>query len=321
MSITFPLTGRRVLVTGGAGFIGSHLVGALLTRGPAEVIALDSLAYGSVSNLQGILPESQIVRFRLGDDDPARLLSVLRGIDYVFHLAAVKHNQASGEDAAMLRSNIIGTQDLLQAAVQCHVRKVVFSSSLYACGRRYRPEMTEEETAQPSTFYGLTKRVGEELLAYHRRAFTSAPSSVALRYFFVYGPRQYASAGYRSVIPSNLDRLLRNEPPIIRGDGEQVLDYVYVEDVVEATIRAMEADVEGVINIGSGQPTSVRALIEQLTSVAGRRVEPQYVDPDWTAGTYRVAAIDRVRARLQWSPQVSLTEGLRRTLDWMTKAI
>jgi UDP-glucose 4-epimerase len=196
------------------------------------------------------------------------------------------------------------------------VKKVVFSSSLYAYGRMDGPPFSEDDVPRPNTVYGISKLSGEHLHAHFAKTRNLAYN--VLRYFFVYGPRQFAGMGYKSVIVKNVGRLLAGERPIVFGDGKQALDYVFVDDVVDATLRAMESDVNGeTLNIGSGRPTTVAELIQTLIDLSGRSVAPMHEPSDWTAGSVRVGDVKRAQKVLGWSASTSLREGLARTFDWM----
>jgi len=312
---TPDLAGSAVMVTGGCGFIGSHLVRALLARGVARVVVLDSLRYGDRAALGG-LDAVEIVPYTLGTDDPARLSALLRGVRWLFHLAAEKHNQSKDTPLEVLRSNVDGTYALFDAAARAGVEKIIFTSSLYAYGRMSGPPFVEDERPQPRTIYGISKLCGEHLLgavgAEHGVAWN------ALRYLFVYGPRQFAGMGYKSVIVKTFERLLRGQPPIVYGDGLQALDYVYVDDAVEATLAALTSPVSAeVVNVGSGAATTVNDLIARMQRVAGRALAPEHQAADWTAGSCRVGNIDKARRLLGWQPRTSLDDGLGRTFRWM----
>lgn len=314
--MSFSVRGSTVLITGGAGFIGSHLARALVKHGAKEVRLLDSLRYGDPANVAGIGENVRLARFTLGADPRDKLTELLTGVDLVFHLAAEKHNQSKDSPALVFRANIDGTLELFETAAQAGVKKVVFSSSLYAYGQMSEPPMSESMLPQPNTIYGISKLVGERLADYCRR--TYALDYTVLRYFFVYGPRQFAGMGYKSVIIKNFERILNGEPPTIYGDGEQALDYVFVEDVTYATISAMEADLSGeVLNIGSGVPTTVNELIAAMLRVTGSKLRPLHQEPDWTAGSWRVGDNTRAWKLLGWRPAVSLEQGLAATYAWM----
>jgi nucleoside-diphosphate-sugar epimerase len=305
-----------VMVTGGCGFIGSHLVRRLVELGANRVVVVDSLRYGDRANLAGLSDAVEVVKLTLGHDSPALLAEKVRGVRFLFHLAAEKHNQSKDSPVDVFRSNVEGTYTLFDLAARSGVEKIVFTSSLYAYGRMKGGPFVEDEVPQPQTIYGISKLCGEHLLR-HFHMQHGTPYNV-LRYLFVYGPRQYAGMGYKSVIVKNFERLIRNEPPIVYGDGEQTLDYVFVDDAVEATLAAMEASVDGeVFNVGSGSGTTVNQLLELMRGVAKRSLPVQHEPPDWTAGSRRLGNIEKIRRTLGWEPRVSLRDGLERTYLWM----
>jgi UDP-glucose 4-epimerase len=314
------LGGTTAMVTGGCGFIGSHLVRRLLREGVRRVVVLDSLRYGSERNLAGLDDSGRVslVRFTLGEDEPARLERLFEGVDYLFHLAAEKHNQSKDDPDAVLRANVLGTHALFAAAARRQVRKTVFASSLYSYGRLVGPPFRETDLPVPTTVYGISKLCGERLLAH---ATSDRPMrGDALRYFFVFGPRQFAGMGYRSVIVKNFERIRAGQKPVVFGDGSQRLDYVYVDDVVEATLRCMESPASGrVLNVGSGVGTSIEELTSAMLRVAGSNATPLHEPPDWTAGSSRVADIAAIRAALGWEPRVPLEQGLRETWKWLSE--
>jgi UDP-glucose 4-epimerase len=312
------IAGRHVLVTGGAGFIGSHLVDALLARGAAQVTILDSMKYANAAHQRQASERVRVVKFVLGTDRAAALADAMRGVDLLFHLAAEKHNQSLPAPEQLLAANVTGTYALYRAAVDAGVKKLVFSSSLYAYGRVSGAPMVESEVPQPWTLYGISKLAGEHL-GTHFAAVYGLPC-VALRYFFVYGPRQFPGMGYKSVIVSNFERLSRGEAPVIFGDGKQELDYVYVDDVVDATIRAMESPLTGaLLNVGSATPTSIDDLTRLMIDVSGRRIPPVHGPADWTQGSSRVGDNGSIRTALDWRPTISLAEGLARTYAWLSE--
>ena len=312
------IAGRSVLVTGGCGFIGGHLVRGLRARGAARIVVVDSMRCGDPENLAGA-GAVDLVRFTLGTDSSARLREALRGVDFVFHLAAEKHQAEADRPREILRANIEGTHQLLEAVVSSEVDKVIFASSLYAHGRLRGEPLDERDAPSPTTVYGLSKLAGEHLFASFAAARGLAYNT--LRYFFVYGPRQFAGQGYKSVILKTAERLLAGSAPVVFGDGEQTLDYIFVDDVVEATIRALEAPVCGeIINVGTGAPTTVNHLIDTLIAIARGPREKVTAPPDWTTGTRRLAAVDKARELLGFRATTSLEEGLARTFDWLARS-
>jgi UDP-glucose 4-epimerase len=305
-----------MLVTGGAGFIGSHLVDALLARGARRVTIVDSMRFANEHHVQQERERVTVIRHTLGADPFERLVPALADVELLFHLAAEKHNQSLATPEQLLASNVTGTYSLFDAAARAGCKKIVFSSSLYAYGRVAGAPLVETELSPPWSLYGISKLTGEHLAGHVRRQY--GIRAISLRYFFTYGTRQFPGTGYKSVIVSNFERLRRGEAPLVLGDGEQELDYIYVDDVVEATIRAMELPLDGeVLNIGSGEPTSINALTRTMLDVTGSSAAPVHGPADWTAGSSRVGDTAKARRLLGWRPTVSLREGLARTYDWV----
>ena len=310
------ILGRHALVTGGAGFIGSHLVDALLARGARRVTIVDSMRFANQHHAESPRERVEVIKHALGLDPFERLAPALADVDVLFHLAAEKHNQSLPTPQQLLASNVTGTYALFDAAARAGCKKIVFSSSLYAYGRVAGAPLIETELSPPWSLYGISKLTGEHLAGHVRRE--HGVRAVSLRYFFTYGTRQFPGTGYKSVIVSNFERLRRGEAPVILGDGEQALDYIYVDDVVDATIRAMELPIDGeVLNIGSGDATTINALTRAMIDVAGTKATPVYGPADWTAGSARVGDTTKARRLLGWQPTVSLHEGLRRTFEWV----
>lgn len=305
-----------MLVTGGCGFIGSHVVERLLHEGVASVVIVDSMEYGIPEQVPAD-PRVQLIAKAIEDPALEEDLNALEPIDYVIHLAARKHNQSSHTPELLFTSNIHGTERLLAWAGTSGVKRLVYSSSLYAYGRWAGDAMVETEMPQPTTLYGMTKLAGEHICAWASR--TYGLSSVTVRYFFAYGPRQYPGLGYKSVIVKNFERMRRGDPAVIRGDGLQELDYIYVTDIVEGTLRALlSGHKDTVFNICSGVGISVHALTDSMYGVAGATKEFIYEPADETAGSRRVGDGAKARAMLDFVPSVPLEEGLRQTYAWLT---
>ena len=299
----------RCLVTGGAGFIGSNLVEALIALGD-EVVVLDNLTTGSLKNLNFGSSEDRLEVVESDVRDAETVRRCVEGAEVVFHLAAEVGNLNSLEhpirDAEV---NVLGTINVLRAAETAGVRRLVYSSSSAIFGEpRYLP-VDEEHPTLPESYYGVSKLAAEcYCLA---AAQIMDVGIVCLRYFNVYGPRQ-AYSEYANVIPIFAGRLRRGEPLIVYGDGEQTRDFVYVHDVLRASLLAAESDLTGVaFNIGTGEATTVNRLAEILQELMETQVEVQHVAPRPGEVRHSVAEIARARNRLGYEPQWSLKQGLR----------
>jgi len=281
------------------------------------VLAIDSLDYGRRENLDLSDADIHFEQLELRSGAGERLLGLLKGVDYVFHLAAEKHNQSINSPSRVLEANVIGTYELLRAGADAGVKKIVFTSSLYAYGRMMGPPMTEDEAPAPQTVYGISKLSGEHLCRYF--CLQRGMPAACLRLFFVYGPRQYAGLGYKSVIVKNFDRMLKGHKPVICGDGNQELDYIYVDDVVSAMLLAMAGDDNfKVVNVGSGSAISINQLTDLMMEVAGAKAGREFGPADFTHGSSRVASTKRFEDCFGVQARVPLREGLRRTFEWMT---
>jgi UDP-glucose 4-epimerase len=302
---------KQALVTGAAGFIGCHLVEALHAAG-CDVVGIDDERSGDWRRVQA--PCTQ-VRRDIADLTPAELAELCSDVDVVFHLAAEKHNSAKATPQKIIDVNISATRRLFDAAAQARRPKVVFASSLYAYGSMGPEPMRETDLPTPTTMYGVSKVAGEHLLRIarddHRLSWSVA------RLFFVYGPRQYAEGGYKSVIVSNFERLARGEEPTVFGDGEQALDYVYIDDAVAALVVMAGPDHDGkTLNISSGHGTTVNALTAAMLSASGSRLAPRMCPPDWTAGSRRVGDATAAAGELGWKADTPIEAGLQRCWEW-----
>ena len=297
----------RALVTGGAGFIGSHVADALLARGD-EVTILDDLSNGKRENV----PDG--ARLVEGDiRDPAATFAEARP-EAVFHLAAqadVRVSVARPDHDADV--NVLGTVRVLEAARE-HGAQVVFSSTGGAIYGECEEPATEDKKLEPLAPYGTSKLAGEQYLATYNRL--HGTRHVSLRYGNVYGPRQDPH-GEAGVVAIFFSRLAEGETPKVFGDGTQTRDYVFVGDVVRATLAARERD-GGVYNVGTGRETSVNELLELCVRVAGKEVEPEFAPA--RPGELQRSVLDPSRAvdELGWRPERSLEDGLRETWEWIS---
>jgi UDP-glucose 4-epimerase len=307
------------LVTGGAGFIGSHIVEELVRRGES-VRVLDNLASGRPENLSAFSD-----RVNLYEAD-IRNLEVIQsqftGVDYVIHLAALPSVPRSIKDPLSSNAvNIDGTLNVLVAARDARVKRVVFAASSSAYGDN--PVLPRVETHEPCPLspYAVTKLTGELYCRIFWRVY--GLEAVALRYFNIFGPRQNPDSPYTGVLSLFIAAYLRGKTPVIFGDGEQSRDFTYVDNAVDATLRACTApEVAGaVINVGIGERHTLNQTIALLNEIFGQQVTPRY-DPV-RAGDVRDSHADISLARqvLGYTPKVRFTEGLRRTVDWYREAL
>ena len=303
------------MITGAAGFIGSRLAQQVVETGGASVVALDSGRSGDWSRLE--VPVERLDA-DLATMSEQELVEACQGADVVFHLAAEKYNSSKSTPQRVFDVNVSGTARLYRAAAAAGVRKVVFTSSLYAYGSMGPKPMREDDVPFPSTEYGVSKVAGEHLLRTTER--TTGLRWAVARLFFVYGPRQYAEGGYKSVILSNFERIARGEAPVIRGDGEQALDYVFLDDVVAALQLLADERHDGALcNIGSGTGVTINDLTALMLKVSGSELEPVHVDADWTAGSRRVGDAGIARG-LGWEASTPFEDGLAEVWAWMTGA-
>ncbi len=303
------------LVTGGAGFIGSHLVRELLSRGE-PVRVLDNFSTGKQENLAGLDDNLEIIE---GDLRDKKLLQeTLQDAHTVYHQAAMVSVALSMEDPQSCYAvNVQGTVDLLDSARRSGVQKVILASSAAVYGETETLPLNEGLPPSPLSPYAASKLVNEIYAGLYTRAFNLPV--VALRYFNVYGPGQSPDSQYAAAIPIFIQRLINNQSPTIFGDGHQVRDFVYVQDIVQANLlAASSAEASGqVMNICSGQETDLLVLIETLGQVLGARPEPVFSAPR-PGDIYRSIG-DPARAAqvMGFSTQTTLYDGLKKTVDWM----
>lgn len=305
--------GMRAVVTGAAGFIGSALSRELLGQG-WQVTGVDNERSGRWDRVD---PRVRRIDASMCDLTVTEWQELLDGVDVVFHLAAEKYNSSRSTPQAVIDTNISATWRLFEAAGKTGVRRVVFTSSLYAYGQTGPAAMSELDLPVPTTVYGMSKVAGEQLLQVAAKEW--GLSWNVARLFFVYGPDQWAEGGYKSVIMRNFERIRNAEPPVIFGDGKQSLDYVYLADVVAALITLARTPVEGVvINIGSGRAISVAELTDLMLEVSGSPLIPGYGPADWTDGTVRYGETERAKSILDWQAATPIRDGLKQVWDWMT---
>ncbi|HXQ20243.1 MAG TPA: NAD-dependent epimerase/dehydratase family protein [Candidatus Acidoferrales bacterium] len=311
------LQGGRVLITGGAGLVGSHIADLLVREAPDEIIVLDNFVRGRRENLACALAHGP-VRIVEGDiRDRSLLAEILRGVDLVFHQAAIRITQCAEEPRLALEVLVDGTFNVLEAAAAAGVKKVVAASSasLYGLADEF-PTVERHHPYNNRTLYGAAKAFNEALLRSFHEMY--ALNYVALRYFNVYGPRMDVHGAYTEVFIRWMERIAAGQPPLIFGDGSQTMDFIYIEDVARANILAARADVtDDVFNVASGTETSLTELAHALLRVMGSSLQLDY-GPERTVNPVprRLADTRRAERMLGFRAQVRLEDGLRRLVNW-----
>ena len=311
------MTFGRVLVTGGAGLVGSHIVDQLVAAGAGEVIVLDDFTRGRRENLAGALASGR-VRVVEGDvRDVETVRRAVEGVELLFHQAAIRITRCAEEPRVAKEVLVDGAFNVLEAAVAARVRKVVAASSasIYGLAEAF-PTVEAHHPYANRTVYGAAKLFNEALL----RSFNDmyGLDYVALRYFNVYGPRMDVFGAYTEVLIRWIEAIAAGRPPKIFGDGSDTMDFVHVEDVARANLLAAAAsETDAVFNVASGVETSLNDLAETLLRVMGSRLRPEYAPPrKVNAVSRRLASIDAARDRLGFTASIGLEDGLRSLVGW-----
>jgi UDP-glucose 4-epimerase len=311
------VTFDRVLITGGAGLIGSHIADALVDAGASEIVVLDDFSRGRRENLSGAIASGRV---RIVEGDVRNVADVERameGVGIVFHQAAIRITHCAADPRLAKDVLVDGTFNVLEAAVGAKVRKVIAASSasVYGLAETF-PTVESHHPYANRTLYGAAKAFNESLL----RSFndTYGLDYVALRYFNVYGPRMDVFGAYTEVLIRWMDGIAAGKPPTIFGDGTDTMDFVHVEDIARANLLAAASSAsDEVFNIGSGTETSLNQLADTLLAVMKSKLRPEYAPPrKVNAVKRRLASIEAAKKTLGYHPRVSLEDGLRSLVAW-----
>ena len=311
------IANSRILVTGGAGFVGSHIVDALLAEGAAEVIAIDNMVRGNYQNIQKA-SQNKNFRFVEGDiRDQSLVNELVQGCDYIFHEAALRITACAADPRAAQEVMFTGTFNVLEAAVKHQVKKVVAASSASVYGQPSYSPIDENHPFNNRTLYGAAKIANEQVL----RSFNDMYGLpyVALRYFNLYGPRMDMTGVYTEVMVRWMDRLDQGLPPLIFGDGKTSMDFVYIGDCVRANLLALKSDIsDDVFNVATGLETSLNELCQIMLEQVGRTdLQPEYREErKINPVTRRLGGTEKARTRLGFESKYDLAEGLRLLLEW-----
>lgn len=312
------LDGKKVVVIGGAGLIGSHLVDQLAKTKAAQILVYDNFVRGKLQNLEHALKHKTVSIYPVGGDilQTDILMSALDGADAVFHLAALWLLQCHDFPRAAFNVNVQGTFNVLEACVAKDVKRLVYSSSASVYGDAVEEPMTEDHPFNNKNFYGATKIAGEAMArAFHHRYGLNV---VGLRYMNVYGPRQDYHGAYIAVIMKMLDAIDRGEGPTIYGDGSEMFDFVAVEDCARANLcAAQSAAVDRFYNVGTGIRTSLRDLAERICHLTGSNQPINYAPRNQaTLVRNRIGSPKRAKEELGFEAAIGLDDGLRRLIEW-----
>ncbi len=315
------LKDSKVLVIGGAGFIGGFVVAELLKKQVKEVIIYDNFARGKMINIAESLKDKRCTIFPLGGDvrEIDILDAAMKGVDYVFHLAAMWLLHCKDFPRTAFDVNITGTFNVLEACVKNNIKKLIYSSSASVYGDAIQVPMTEDHPFNNKNFYGATKIAGEAMATAYNDRF--GLEIIGLRYMNVYGPGQDQHAVYSGVVPIMLNKIEEGEQPVINGDGSQSYDFIYVEDVAISNITALESDTKvGFYNVGTEVQTSVKELCDTILELKNSRLKVKYIP--YSADDARALVQNRIGSRKKAEQEIDfkynypLNTGLQMLIDW-----
>ncbi|MGE5329822.1 MAG: NAD-dependent epimerase/dehydratase family protein [Deltaproteobacteria bacterium] len=316
------IKGGKVLVIGGAGLIGSHVVEELIKEDVEEIVIYDNFCRGTKNNLEAALKDPRVKIYEVGGDITQTdiLNSAIKGKDYVFHLAALWLLQCYEYPRAAFDVNIRGTFNVLEACANNNIKKLVYSSSASVYGDAVEIPMTEDHPYNNRTFYGATKIAGEHMCrAFYERY---KLNYTGLRYMNVYGARQDYKGTYVAVIMKILDRIDQGLPPIVYGDGSQAYDFIYVSDVGRANVCALKSDAtDKFYNVGMGKKTTIKELCEMVLEITGSDLKIQYEPAGQTFVTNRIGSTVNSEKDLGFKAKIELKEGLETLIEWRKKHI
>ncbi|PID28851.1 MAG: NAD-dependent dehydratase [Candidatus Cloacimonadota bacterium] len=315
------LKDAKILVIGGAGFIGSHLVKELLKEDVGEVVIFDNFVRGKMDNIKDYLEDERCYIYPYGGDirDTDILNKAMEGVDFVFHLAAMWLLHCKDFPRTAFHVNIEGTFNVLEACVKNRVKKMIYSSSASVYGDAAEVPMTETHPFNNKNFYGSTKIAGESMCtAFNDRYGLPV---IGLRYMNVYGPHQDQHAVYSGVIPNMLNKIDRGEQPAVNGDGSQAYDFIYVEDIARANVAALKSDVDfGYYNAGTEVQTSVKELCDKILELKKSNLEvvykPYKQDDARQFVKNRIGSIKKAEEEIGFKYKYSLTDGLTKLIAW-----
>jgi UDP-glucose 4-epimerase len=306
---------KRVLVTGGAGFIGSNLAEKLAEEN--EVVILDDLSAGKIETIEALIKKDNVTFIHGSITDLDLLQKSFKGIDYVFHQAAIASVPKSIKDPkSSNEANITGTLNVLIAAKDAEIKKLVCASSSSVYGDTPLLPISEDTPLNPLSPYAVTKAAGE----FYSKVFHDlyGLQTISLRYFNVFGPGQDPNSQYAAVIPKFINAIMNDESPVIYGDGEQSRDFTFVKHVVEANIMACESNMTGVFNIAYGKRITINQLVSMINEILGKNIEPVYAEPISGDIKHSMADISKAKS-IGYEPESDFNKELRETIRWFSR--
>jgi UDP-glucose 4-epimerase len=309
------ISDKRIMVIGGAGLVGSHIVDQLTHEPVSEIIVYDNFVRGRPENLANAMRCSKVRVAEASMTDRDTLRREMTGVDGVFLLASLWLGECVNEPRSAWEVNVMGTWNVVEACRDMGVKRLVYSSSASVYGNALFTPMTEEHPFENRTTYGATKIANEQML---RAVYEQDKLPyIGYRYMNIYGPRMDYKGTYVSVIMKVLDRIFAGQSPVIYGDGSQMYDFIYVEDVAEANVLGMKADcTDEFFNIGMGEGTTINELVDMLLGLTGSHLEPEYHPQAQSFVTHRIGSTDKAESLLGFKAKTPLLEGLRRVVEW-----
>jgi UDP-glucose 4-epimerase len=304
----------RFVVTGGAGFIGSHISDFLVHRGD-EVVIVDNFFSGRLENIRDLVDTPMVTVMNGSVTDQALLFKACKDADGIFHEAAITSVPRSVNDPLLSNeANVTGTLNVLVAAQKCGIRKIVYASSSSIYGDTPTLPKREDMVPNPKSPYAITKMAGEYYLnVFHELC---GMNTVSLRYFNVFGPRQDPNSEYSAVIPKFITKILHHESPVVYGDGSQTRDFTYVKDVVQANIRAMESDAQGIFNVAYGSRITLIELARTIMDALGEDLPLRYEAARSGDIHDSLADISAAKKAFGYAPEYTVPTGLEETVAW-----
>jgi len=307
---------KRILVTGGAGFIGSHIVDHIVEEKAKQIIVIDDFSRSRKENLGWATKNGHVKLIKCDIRNISSVNKFMKGVDYVFHKAALRVTKCA-EDPRLCNEVLVnGTFNILEACVKNNIKKIIFASSALVYGEPSYLPMDENHPFNSSTVYGAAKIANEKMAKAFKEMY--GLNYIGLRPFNVYGPRMDIFSPHKEVMIKWLDRIDNNQPPLIFGDGTQSMDFVYVEDVARANILALKSDIdEGIYNIGTGFMTSLNELAKIMLKLTKSDLKPIYKKPEKPIYvSKRQAGIEKAKKELKFKVKIKLKEGLKKLIEW-----